>query len=89
MEHIDVRPNMDLNPWTDLRPGKFGHGMVERIGLLPSGTAGGRPSVALLVRLADGTPVVAETTWVLLEAAVRALAASPVAELDRMEHPHG
>lgn len=84
---LDVRPNMELDPWTDLRTVPFaGQGTVERIGLLPGGTTGGRPSIAMIIRLADGRHVLAETTWALMETAVRALAASPVAELDRLEH---
>ena len=77
---------MELNPWTDLSA-PVAAGAVERIGLLPQGTAAGRPSVALLIRLPDGTPVIAQTTWALLSTAVRALSASPVAESDRRQHP--
>jgi hypothetical protein len=85
---LDVRPNLELDPWTDLRSVPFaGQGTVQRIGLLPGGTTGGRPSIAMIVRLSDGRQVLAETTWALMETAVRALAASPVAELDRLEHP--
>ena len=83
---LDIRPNMELNPWTDLSA-SVAAGAVERIGLLPQGTAAGRPSVALLIRLPDGTPVIAQTTWALLSSAMRALNASPVAELDRRENP--
>lgn len=83
---LDVRPNMELNPWYDIPGGSYGQGIIERIGLLPNGTANGRPTVALLVRMADGSAVLAETTWALLSSAVRALDASPVAELDRIEN---
>jgi hypothetical protein len=85
---LDIRPNMELDPWVDLTP-SVAEGALERIGLLPHGTSKGRPSVALLIRLPDGTQVLAQTTWALLRAAVRALDASPVAEFDRMENPHG
>lgn len=84
---LDIRPNIELNPWTDIPSGSIDDGLIERIGLRPNGTANGRPSIALLIRLPDGSPVIAQTTWALLRAAVRALDASPVAELDRLEHP--
>lgn len=87
MTPLDLRPNLELNPWNDLPAGSCQGGRIERIGLLPNGTDQGRPTVAMLVRLDDGTTVAAETTWALIRAAVRALNASPVAELDRMEHP--
>ena len=82
---VDIRPNLEAAPWTDLGAagGPDLHGTVERVGLLPNGTQGGRPSVALLIRLGDGRTVVAETTWALYNGAARALAASPVAEADR------
>lgn len=84
---LDIRPNLELNPWEDISAdGLVGQGTVARVGLLPNGTHQGRPVFMLLVRLEDGRQVVAQTTWALMQAAVRALAASPVAELDRMEH---
>jgi hypothetical protein len=83
---LDIRPNMELNPWDDI-PRAIDGAELERIGLLPNGTTSGRPTIGLLVRLPDGTAVIAQTTWTLMRAAVRALDASPVAELDRMEHP--
>lgn len=85
MTPLDIRPNLELNPWDDVPADRLG-GTVERVGLLPNGTSKGRPVFALLVRLGDGREVVAQTTWALMSMAVRALAASPVAELDRMEH---
>ncbi len=85
---MEVTLNLELDPWRGLSDTPIhGHGVIERIGLLPGGTAQGRPSVAMIVRLADGKHVVVECTWPLLESAVRAMAASPVAELDRREHP--
>lgn len=87
---LDVRPNLELNPWVDLRTERHaGQGVVERIGLLPPSAATPHPTVALIVRLTDGRPVLAETTWALLETAVRGLSASPVAELDRLEREGG
>lgn len=87
MVPLSVTMNCEIDPWTDLKRDAIVPGDVERIGLMPDGTASGRPAVILLVRLPDGTPVVAQTTWALLRSAVRALNASPVADLDRMEHP--
>lgn len=87
MTPLSITPNCELNPWADLTRDQIIPGELERIGLMPDGTASGRPAVVLLVRLPDGTPVVAQTTWALLRSAVRALNASPVADLDRMEHP--
>ncbi|GAB1823546.1 hypothetical protein [Herbidospora sp. RD11066] len=85
---LAVTLNLALNPWRDLRhTPAAGQGVVERIGLVPGRTAKGRPTVAMIVRLADGSHAVAECTWALLESAVRAMAASPVAELDRLENP--
>lgn len=77
MEGLDVRMNMDLAPWIDIKAGEARTGKLERIGLLPNGTAGGKPSVGMLIRLADGTPVIAETTWELFDAAARAFAVTP------------
>lgn len=84
---LDIRPNLELNPWDDVPDEEFaGDGTLGRIGLLPNGTTGGRPTIGMLVRLPDGRAVIAQTTWALMEAATRALATSPVAELDRREH---
>lgn len=79
MTSLDVRPDMDRAPWTDIDRDGLLAGQLERVGLLRHGTTQGRASVALLGRLDDGRVVVLETTWRLLHAAVRALAASPVA----------
>lgn len=86
---LTITLNLDLDPWHDLAEHRPAHGVIERIGLLPNGTAKGRPTIALLIRLDDGRTIDAETTWALLRAAMTALNASPVAELDRMEHPNG
>lgn len=89
MPGLTLTTNLDLDPWTDLA----GHvdesrfGTIERVGLLPNGTSTGRPTIVVLVRLPDGSIVTGETTWALWTSATRALAASPVAEFDRMENP--
>lgn len=78
---MDIRPNLDENPWTDLADGALtGHvlaGKITRAGLLPRGTVSGAPTVGLVIELEDGRKVVAETTWLLFHDAARALAASP------------
>lgn len=76
MTHLSVTPDIDRAPWTDIDPAYSGQ--LERIGLLRNGTTQGRATVGLVVQLADGRHVVAETTWRLLHNAVRALAAGPV-----------
>lgn len=78
MEPLSVTPDVARAPWTDI-PQTAPQGRLERIGLLRNGTVEGRATVGLVVRLPDGTAVVAETTWRLFNAAARALAASPVA----------
>lgn len=86
MTPLDVRPDMERAPWTNVRNPL--HGQLTSIGLLRHGTSGGNASVALLVTLDDGRHVVAQTTWRLLRTAVRALASSPVAaEEDDTEQP--
>jgi hypothetical protein len=80
MTPLDVRTDMDTNPWTHVRPADLaGQGRLESVGLLRHGTAEGRATVALLVKLEDGRYVVAETTWRLFNSAARALAGSPAA----------
>ncbi|MEV0616124.1 hypothetical protein AB0I81_22615 [Nonomuraea sp. NPDC050404] len=82
---LDIRPNLELNPWEGTGR-ETAVASLASVGLLPNGTSQGRPVFAMLVRLEDGSTVVVQTTWALMSAAVRALAASPVAELDRREH---
>lgn len=82
---IEIRPNLELTPWDDISR-DTAVGSIERVGLLPNGTSSGHPAFAMVVRLEDGSPVVVQTTWALMSAALRALAASPVGERDRMEH---
>lgn len=78
MEPLIVTPDIEQAPWTDI-PSDAPQGKLERIGLLRNGTTGGRATVGFVIRLADGTAVVAETTWRLFNTSARALAASPVA----------
>jgi hypothetical protein len=76
---ITITPDVEQNPWTDIDLATVGHGRIERIGLLRNGTSEGRASVAMVIRLDDGTAVVAETTWRLFDTSARALAVSAVA----------
>lgn len=78
-----VTVNLDIDPWTDLPP-DIPFGTIERIGLLPNGTKEGRATVALVVRLEDGSLVGAQTTLRLLNTATHALLASPVAQMEGM-----
>ena len=76
---LSITADMDLAPWTDLNREEVLHGQVDRVGLLPNGTARGRASVALCIRLNDGRYVIAETTWALFNTAARVLASTPIA----------
>lgn len=86
---LTITTNLDIDPWDDVRaPGALPHNpagetaKIERVGLLPNATQSGRACVELLIRLPDGTAVVAETTLRLFNTAARAIAATPVAQLE-------
>jgi hypothetical protein len=85
MEPLTITPDIERAPWNDLPEDTTLDGKLERIGLLRNGTTGGRASVGLVVRLPDGTAVVAQTTWRLFNTAARALAASPVASEETLD----
>jgi hypothetical protein len=77
---LNVVPDLDAYPF-EIPPGRLaGAGRVTDIGILAAGTNTGRASIALVVTLPDGTKVIGETTWALLGAAHRALAASPIGQ---------
>lgn len=61
--------------WPELRDTDFGSGMATHVAVLPNGTSGGKPSVAIRGKLDDGTEVVLQTTWNLLYSAARAIEA--------------
>lgn len=88
MNVLNIRANLELDPWTDIKPGDVANwgqdAVIERAGLLPNGTAEGRATVAILVRLADGQVVLAETTLRLFLTAAAAFGASPIAEMEEM-----
>lgn len=81
---ITITPDIERAPWTDI-PQDTALGTLERIGLLRNGTKQGRATIGMIIRLPDGTAVVAETTWRLFNAASRALAASPVAAEETLD----
>jgi hypothetical protein len=66
--------------WPDLKEafeaGDIPGGLIERIAFLAKGTTGGKPSVMLLIRFKDDDGeellLTGETTFALLETAVRA-----------------
>lgn len=68
--------SIDLNgddAWPELRDAEFGSGMATHVAVLPNGTSGGKPSVAIRGKLDDGSEVVLQTTWNLLYSAARAI----------------
>lgn len=71
---LSINLNGD-NAWPELRAKDFGSGMATHVAVLPSGTSGGKPSVAIRGRLDDGSEVVLQTTWNLLYSAARAIEA--------------
>lgn len=85
MPSLSITPNLDLKPWTDLRDEIDAQSYdgsvatIERVGLLPGGMVSGDPAFEIVVQLADGTRIVAETSWRLMRNAVHALEVSPIA----------
>lgn len=80
---LTVTPDVDNNPWLDLR-GKVANPdgtpiVIERIGLLRHGTKEGRATVAVVIRMPDGRALIAEQTWRNFKVAFAALAAGPAA----------
>ena len=82
---LNVSTDIEQTPWVEVDPSTNQSGVVERVGLLRNGTRGGRATVALLIRLEDGSTVVAETTFRLWRIAVAAMKASPVALEETMD----
>lgn len=72
---LDITPNIDNYPWTDCE-GLGELSAIDRIGLLPNGTASGQPVVMIKMVLPDGSTVVGQTSWKLFRAAARALDAA-------------
>jgi hypothetical protein len=81
---LSITTNLELDPWTDLQREDIIPGTIERIGILPNGTQQQRACVELLIRLPDGRTVIAETTLRLFNVAARAVAATPVAQMEEL-----
>ena len=76
MTTLDVNMNITTMPW-DLGPIPDSHHVpLTHIGLRPTGTLSGRPTIALVATV-EGQPVMVETTYRLLRLAMRAFAATP------------
>lgn len=56
--------------------------VIERMGLLPNATEQQRACVELLIRMPDGSLLIAETTWRLFATAAHALMHTPIALLE-------
>lgn len=80
---LDITPDIDLAPWKDAKGAK--HGIVERVGLLRNGTSSGRAAVEILIRLDDGSLVLAETTLRLARTAAAGIVASAVFSEEPMD----
>lgn len=75
MIHLQINLDGD-DAWEDLKDEPpTGKGILERITVLEKGTQSGKPTVAMLVRLEDGSTVFAETTYALFQGAARAFRA--------------
>lgn len=59
--------------WPDLDVAQALHGTLTAVSSLEQGTTGGRPTVALRIKLDDGREVVAETTVRLFQTIAGAL----------------
>jgi len=87
MPGLVLTPNLELDPWRDLL-GNLPHNpdgacaVIERMGLLPNATEQQRACVELLIRMPDGSLLIAETTWRLFATAAHALMHTPVALLE-------
>lgn len=63
MIHVDVRPDLEASPWSDLHDPQ--PATLEAIGALPRGMTSGKTSVALRIKLENGETVVAQTSLAL------------------------
>lgn len=78
MTSLSIHPDVERDFGLD-HTKLVAQGQLTAVGLLRHGTTGGNATVSMVVTLADGSQVFAETTWALFSAAARALAASPIA----------
>jgi len=78
MTTLDIRPDLDGSPWSDLEGQSHEHAEIERVGLLDNATDDGEPAVVLLLRTEYGHPIVAHTTLKLARQAVAILRRAPL-----------
>ena len=67
---LDIRPDLDVAPFADLKDTCPTLGAIERIGRLRKGTTAGKSVVAIVVLMPDGTRHMAQTTLALLQSAM-------------------
>lgn len=72
---LDVRPNLERDPFDHLADREWLAGQVTRVGVLPNGTVEGRPALVVVILLPDGVRVAGAVPYKAAEAAARALAA--------------
>jgi hypothetical protein len=85
---LQVTANLDLDPWNDdptiaeaaIR--QQDDGLLERVGVLPNSMLSGRATVQLVVRLGDGTAVLAQTSLRNFLMAAAIVGACPVAQME-------
>lgn len=73
-------PSISVGPFdtgTDMWEGLPAGAVVERIGLIPDGARPGVPTVAIVIRLPDGSALLAQTSVRLFSPAVRTVLSSP------------
>jgi len=78
MTTLDIRPDLEGSPWTDLEGMPHEHAEIERVGLLANATDDGEPAVVLLLKTEYGRPIVAHTTLKLARQAVAILRRAPL-----------
>lgn len=88
MTPLSVTPNLELDGWPECTAENLPHNAggetakLERVGILPNATANGKAAVEFLIRMPDGTLLVAETTLRLFLVASSMVAAAPVTALE-------
>ena len=80
MAHMTVTPRVIDGDWKDLVPtldrAASDGAQIIRAGNLPGGMVSGAPAFQVAVQLPDGRTVIAETSWRLMRAALRAIDAA-------------
>lgn len=78
MTTLDIRPDLEGSPWSDLEGMPHEHAEIERVGLLADAVDDGSTAVVLLLRTEYGRPIVAHTTLRLARQAVAILRRAPL-----------